>query len=147
MGKYQSLNVLSQKKSSDYMSDDAIRDVANMLHASGANRSQRRRLERSLGQVETIMNHVQSRVDRSAYKEYMKELDKNYVHFFACLGLCMIEQYHWNETEDNDHGQISSLIERVDKTIRKYAEMGYETEDIVKVLEEKTGILLVPDVH
>lgn len=144
--KYQNLNVLSQKK--DYMSDDCIQEVANMINShSGTNRAQRKRLERALNKVENIYSQAQKRVDRSAFRLYMDELDKNYVHFFACLGLCMIEQYHWNEAAENEHGQISSLIERVDKTIRKYAEMEYTTEDIVKELEDKTGILLVPDKH
>ena len=61
------------------------------------------------------------------------------------MALTMIEQYHWKESEDDEHGQVSSLIERVDKTIRKYAEQGLETEDIADLLEEKTGIRLVAD--
>lgn len=145
MGKYQSLNVLSQKKPSEYMSDDAIQDVANMIKASGENRSQRRRLERSLRNIENVRNHVQKRVDDSAYKHYQKAVGENYVHFFACLGLTMIEQYGWKETPDNDHGQISSLLERVDKTIKKYAEQEYTTEDLVKKFDEITGITLIAE--
>jgi len=145
--KYESLNVLNQKKPSEYMSDDCIQDVANMLKSKGGNRSQRRRLEKSLGRVETVLSHVQKRVDDSAYREYQKAVDKNYVHFFSCLALTMIEDYGWKETEDNEHGQITSLLERVDKTIKKYAELGYTTEDLTHKLDEITGILLVPDEH
>lgn len=145
--KYESLNVLSQKKPSEYMSDDCIQDVANMLKSKGGNRSQRRRLEKSLGRVETVLSHVQKRVDDSAYREYQKAVDKNYVHFFSCLALTMIEDYGWKETEDNEHGQITSLLERVDKKIKKYAELGYTTEDLTHKLDEMTGILLVPDEH
>ena len=147
MGNYQSLNVLNQKPRKDFMSNDAITEVANMIENSGGNRRQRRKLARDLGKVENILSHTQKRVDRSAYEEYKKRTDMNYVHFFACLGLTMLETYRWKETPDNDHGQIASLFENVDKTIRKYAEMGYETEDIVKLLDEKTGILLVPDAN
>ena len=39
MGKYQNLNVLNQKNISEYMSDDTIQDVANMINATGYNRS------------------------------------------------------------------------------------------------------------
>ena len=147
MGKYQSLNILNIKNRKDYMSDDCIQDVANMINASGQNRSQRRRLEKTLGKVETIMEHTQSRVDRSAYSEYQRAVDQNFLHFFAILGLTMLEDYRWEETEDNDHGQITSLFQRVDKKIKKYAEMGYTTEELVGLLDEKTGILLVPDSH
>ncbi len=129
------------------MSDDCIQDVANMLKSKGGNRSQRRRLEKSLGRVETVLSHVQKRVDNSAYKEYQKAVDKDYVHFFSCLALTMIEDYGWNETEDNEHGQITSLLERVDRKIRKYSDLGYTTEDLTHKLDEMTGILLVPDEH
>ena len=49
--------------------------------------------------------------------------------------------------EDDTHDQISSLLERVDKKINKYAKMGYTTEDIVKLVEEKTEIVLMADEH
>lgn len=145
--KYQSLNVLNNTSKLDYMSDDCIQEVANMINASGNNRSQRRRLEKSLSKVENIMEHTQKRVDRSAYEEYQKAVDKNFIHFYAILGLTMIEDYKWKETEDNDHGPITSLFERVDKKIKKYSDMGYSTEDLVKMLDEQTGILLVTDNH
>ncbi|SFU57576.1 hypothetical protein [Butyrivibrio sp. INlla21] len=147
MDKYHSLNVLNLKNRQDYMSDDCIQDVANMINASGQNRSQRRRLEKSLGKVENIMEHTQKHLDRSAYAEYQKAVDQNFIHFFAVLGLTMIEDYGWKETPDNDHGQITSLFQRVDKKIKKYSDMGYTTEDLVNLLDEQTGIVLVADKH
>lgn len=145
MGNYQSLNVLSQKNRSDFMSDDAIGEVANMIATKGGNRSQRRRLEKSLKRVETIREYAQRHVDDLAFKEYQRAVDKNYCHFFACLALTMVEKYKW--VEDDECDQISSLLEKVDKTITKYANMGYETEDLIKLVEEKTGLVLVPDTH
>ena len=147
MGKYTNLNVLNDRRFDDYMSDDAITTVANMINTSGANRKQRKAIAKSLNKVETIMNHCQKRVNYKAYEEYQKAVDSNFLHFFACLGLTMLEDYHWKETEDNDHGQITSLFQRVGKKIDKYAEMGYKTEDIVNLLDEKTGIYLMPDKH
>ncbi len=144
MNKYSSLNVLNRK---NYMTDDVIGDVANIINAKGRNRSQRRRLEKSLGKVETIMAHAQKHLDYKAYEEYQKAVDSNYIHFFACLGMTMIEDYNWKESEDNEHGQIMSLFERVNKKIVKYSNMGYNTEDIVDRLEEVTGIKLIPDAH
>ena len=146
--KYNSLNVLNVKqRPDDFMSNDVISEVANMIQAKGGNRSQRRRLEKSLSRMETILEHSQKYVDRSAYREYQKAVDKNYVHFFSCLALTMIEDYGWKEIEYNEHGQISSLLERVDKTIKKYSDMGYTTEDLVNKLDEMTGILLVADTN
>ena len=145
MGQYQSLNVLSQKKRSDFMSDDAISEVANMINASGENRNQRRRLERSLRKIENIHNHVQKHLDRSSYKEYQTRLDENYVHFFCCLALTMGEKYKWKE--DETHDQISSILESVDKTISKYANQNYSTDDLVELVDELYDIRLVADKH
>lgn len=144
MGKYQSLNVLSQKKPSVYMSDDAIQDVANMINASGENRSQRRRLERSLRKVENITAHAQKHLDESAYKEYQKRLDTNYIYFFSCLALTMADKYKWKE--DESHDQISSIIESVDKTISKYANQGYTAKQLADLVDERFDIRLLPNV-
>ncbi len=139
MGKYDQLNVLAIKQQ-DFMSDDAITKVANMIKATGDNRSQRRRLEKSLGKMQTILEHSQKYVDRSAYKEYQKCLDENYVHFFACLALTMGEDYKWKE--DETHNQISSILQRVDKKIKKLAEAGYSTTDIIQMVDDKYDITL-----
>ena len=142
MGNYKSLNVLNIKQPRNYMSDDCIEDVANLLKSSGANRSQRRRLEKSLSRVETIMEHTQKRVDDSAYREYSKAVEKNYLHFFAILALTAGHDYKWRE--DDQHDQISSLLERVDKNIKKYANQGYTTEDLLKLVDDEYNITLVP---
>ena len=147
MGKYTSLNVLNKSKLEDELSIDAVQQVAGMINSSGMNRSQRRRLEKSLSKMSTILEYSQNRLDRSAYKEYQKAVDKNFIHFFACLGLTMIDDYKWKESPDNAHGQISSLFDRVSSTIDKYANQGCSTEDILKILEEKTGIELISDIN
>ena len=141
MNKYQGFNVLADR----IPTEDAITEVANMLNNSGKNRSQRRRLERSLRQIDRITTHAQERLDKSAYEEYERRVDQNFIHFFAILGLTFLEDYNWKE--DDTHGQIVSLFKRVDAKIRKYAELGYDTDGLVELLEEKTGIELVPNEH
>ena len=127
------------------MSDDAITEVANMINNSGANRKQRRKLARDLGKVENILSHTQKHVDNKAYEEYQRRIDKDFLHFFACLALVAGEDYHWRE--DEKHDQISSLLERVGKKIDKYSAMGYTTEDLVKLVDEKYDLQLVSEVH
>lgn len=137
---YKSLNVLADKKPEFIMTDDAVSQVADMINSSNKNRNQRRRLERTLRKIDNITSHAQDHLDKSAYKEYEKRVDKNFLHFFAILGLCMMEDYNWKE--DETHGQIVSLFKRMEKKINKYADMGYSTEDLIKLLDEKTGIEL-----
>lgn len=144
MGNYQSLRVLSQTKmQNNMMSDDAITEVANMINTSGKNRAQRRKLTRDLGKIENILAHTQEHVDRSSYKEYEERVNKNFTHFFAILALTLKEDYRWKEDDNND--QISSMLERVGKKINKYANMGYETDDLVKLVEDEIGLILIPE--
>ena len=138
------LNVLSKATRE---SRDTITQVASMINNSGMNRSQRRRLEKALKTTETITAHAQKHVNKKAYKEFQNILDVDMVHFFACLGITMYRSYHWTETEDNEHGQITSLFERVNKTMKDYAAKGIETPEIVNELDELTGIRLIPEEH
>lgn len=145
MEKFDEMNVFEKANLAKELNMDSIDKVAAMINTKTTNRGQRRRLERSLKKVEKIYQHVQDRVDRSAYEQYQKAVDKNFLHFFAVLALTMKEDYMWRE--DETHDQISSLLERVDKKINKYAKKGYTTEDIVKLVEEETEIALIAEDH
>ena len=124
---------------------ETINTVAAMINNSGYNRGQRRRLEKALGKTTKLSQKLQDKINKHAYSEYQNAVDKNYVHFFSVLALTLLEDYRWRE--DDTHDQISSMLERVGKKIDKYADQGYSTEDIAKLVEEKTGIVLIPDIH
>lgn len=123
--------------------DDAISEVAAMINNSGKNRNQRRRLERALRKTENIVTHAQDRLDQSAFREYEKIAEKDMVHFFAILGIVFVDDYKWKE--DDTHNQIESLFRRMSSKIEYFANQGMTTDDIVKLLEDKTGIVLVPE--
>ena len=123
--------------------DDAISEVAAMINNSGRNRNQRRRLERALRKTENIVTHAQNRLDQSAFREYEKIAEKDMVHFFAILGIVFVDDYKWKE--DDTHNQIESLFRRMSSKIEYFANQGMTTDDIVKLLEDKTGIVLVPE--
>lgn len=134
------VNVLNPK----YINtDDAISEVAAMINNSGQNRNQRRRLERALRKTENIVTHAQNRLDQSAFREYEKIAEKDMVHFFAILGIVFVDDYKWKE--DDNHNQIESLFRRMSNKIDYFANQGMTTDDIVKLLEDKTGIVLVPE--
>ena len=67
-------------------------------------------------------------------------LEQDFIHFFAALAITMKQRYYWREDENND--QISSLLESVEKTLEKYSNLNYTTEDLAKLAEEETGIEL-----
>lgn len=133
------LNVLNQNK--DFMSEDAISQVANMINASGANRSQRRRLEKDLGKIENIMAHTQKRVDRSAFVQYQQACDENMRTFFAILGIVMSKNYSWKNEEGDE--QIEELFDIINAYLVEYQDSS--VDDICKICEEVTGIQLVSE--
>lgn len=145
MVKFDEMNVFEKVNLAKELNMDSIDKVAAMINTKTKNRGQRRRLEKSLKRIDKIYKHVQDKVDRSAYEQYQKAVDNNFLHFFAILALTMKEDYMWRE--DETHDQISSLLERVDKKINKYAKKGFNTEDIVNLVDETCDIKLIPDNH
>lgn len=140
--KNEPLNVLSstyRKKLSP------VDEVAQMLTAPGVSRTERKQILRALNKTTKLTEKAQKRLDQSAYEKYRDITDLDFVHFNAILGLVLYEDYHWKEDENQEHGQITSMMERIQKKMRKYQKLGYSTQDIVKELDDKTGILLVPD--
>lgn len=132
------LNVLNYASKAQ---QDPITQVAAMINNSGMNRGQRRRLEKALARTEKLTEKAQKKLDREKYKEYKAAVDRNFMHFFATLALTMGEDYHWRE--DEQHDQISSLLERLEKKLEKLSAQGYTTDDIVKLVDEKYDLLLV----
>lgn len=124
---------------------DTIDQVAAMINSAGYNRGQRRRLEKALGKTSKLSQKCQQKLSQNIYKEYAEAVDENFLHFFSVVALTLAEDYHWRE--DETHDQISSMLERVSKKIDKYSAQGYSTQDLVELVEEKTGLVLVPDEH
>lgn len=138
--KYQNLNVLSQKK--DYMSDDCIQEVANMINShSGTNRAQRKRLERALNKVENIYSQAQKRVDRSAFKSYMQASDENMRTFFAILGIVMVKNYGWKNEDGCE--QVEELYDILNSYLDEYQE--YTVDEVCKICESVTGVQLISE--
>ena len=143
MGDYKRLNVLSNRSFLDDLQDrNAVNEVTAMVSSAG-NRRTRRKIEKSLIKTENILRYADKKASERANEEIIKRTDSNYVHFFAILALTMYEDYHWQESADNDHGQITSLMERLNKKMVKYEE--YSTDEIVKMVDDLMGILLLTD--
>ena len=107
----------------------------------------RREAAKALRKTENITAYADKRATERANKELFDKMEKDMVYFFAVLGIVMYENYHWKETEENDHGQITSLYERLNKKMQSFNAQNMSTEDIVKRLEDMTGIVLIPENH
>ena len=136
MGDYQRLNVLNQK---DIMSDDAIKEVANLINSHSVNRGQKRRLEKALNKTKNIYAHAQKRVDNRAYKAYEEAVDENMRRFFAVLGIVLVKNYGWSTADDND--QVWEMYDILNTYLKEYQQ--YDTDTVAKICEEVTGYTLV----
>lgn len=133
------LNVLNQNK--DFMSDDAISQIANMINTSGGNRAQRKRLERALRKTENIQKHAQDHLNRRAYKEFQQCLDSNMTRFFSVLGIVLKTQYGFEESEDKE--EISHMFDLLNTYLVEYQELS--TDEVAKICYETTGIQLIAE--
>ena len=141
----QPLNMLDNKFRQYAMESDTIDDVANMINSSGANRAQRRRLEKALAKTNKLTKKAEEKIHKGIYNKYKQLTDQDFVHFNAILGLVMCNEYGWVEEEDNE--QITELFERIQDYMRKYNEEGKSTKDAVMELENLTGIQLISDLE
>ena len=132
------LNVLSNAARMDQ--EDIINQVHSMIDSSNYNRAERKQLVKALKKTNKLSEKAQTKLDHSAKEEYHALLEQDFIHFFAALAITMKQRYYWREDENND--QISSLLESVEKTLEKYSNLNYTTEDLAKLAEEETGIEL-----
>lgn len=137
MGNYQSLNVLNQRK--DYMSNDAVMQVANMINSSHANRKQRRSITKSLGKMENILSHTQKHIDKTAFKEYQKACDENMRRFFSVLSIVLKREYNFEESDDKE--EISEMLCKLNEYLEEYKD--YTTDELTDICFEETEIKLV----
>ena len=142
--KYQSLNVLnySNKGTNFITNDEAVNKLASMVNATGS-RSSRRKMERAINKSVKLQKAAEVRANQKAFSKVAERVDDDFMYLFGIIGITMYEDYHWKETEDNEHGQITSLYERLTKKMEKYTDMNYSTDDVLSHLEGLTGIKLV----
>jgi len=141
---YTRLNVLNQRSFLDDLNNkDSVAQVASMINASSKNRSQRRKLEKTLNKVEKIQAKCAQYAKDKADKELEIRADESFMYVFACVGLTLNEDYHWTEDPDQDHGQLTSFFERVTKKMEKYTSQDMGTQDLIDLLDERTGIQLI----
>ena len=134
--KYKSLNVLNQKSNLPMDEEDVINKINAMVNASG-NRSQRRKIAKSLNKTSTIAEYANARAGKRADARLEVRAEQDFMYIFGVLGIVLGDSYHWSDE------QITSFYTRVTKKMDKLANEGWSTEDILNHLEELTGIELV----
>ena len=117
---------------------DSVSEVAAMINNSGRNRAQRKKLEKALRKTENIMAHAQKKVDRSAYKEYSAAVEKDMCRFFAILGIIGKKNWNWTDQELEDNYDLFNAY------LEEYKD--YDTDEVAKICEEVTGVILIPEV-
>ena len=117
---------------------DSVEEVAALINSRGRNRAQRKKLEKALRKTENIVAHAQKKLDRSAYKEYSAAVEKDMCRFFAILGIIGKKNWNWTDQELEDNLDLFNAY------LEEYRE--YDTDEVAKICEEVTGIILIPEV-
>ena len=148
--KYGSLNVLSQQSSLnelDITDADAVNQVMAMVNAASVNRSDRRKLAKTLSKTQSIIEYADKRATEKANTALANKAEMDMVWLYAMTGITLAKFYHWKEDPDQEHGQITSFFERMTRVMNDYNSRGYTVEDVAKEFEEMTGIELIPERH
>ena len=145
MGKYTSLNVLSQRSFLDDLQErDAVNEVTAMVGSSG-NRSTRRRVEKALNKTMNISKHADKKATERANKILANKAEEDLIWLYAMTGLTLLKKYHW--TNKGEHGQIESFFEKMTVLMNEYNEKGFTVEEVAKEFEDLTGIVLQAERH
>lgn len=137
---YASLNVLNKP----FGTEATVNSVNAMVNSYGS-RSQRRDVMKTMHSRENIRKEFEAEYRRKLQESIGDRSDDDLIWLLCTVADVLYEDYHWKETPDNDHGQISSFMEKFVKRMNNYAAKGYSTRYMVEYIEKKTGIMLVPD--
>ncbi len=137
---YAPVNVLSNRG----FTTATARSVDAFISSQG-NRSQRRECLKTLRKSENIRRWTEQEAQKAMRREINERSDDDLIWLIATLADTLYEDYHWKETPENDHGQITAFLERFVKRMNCYAAKGYSTRQLVEMIDEKMGIQLVPD--
>ena len=143
-GKAVNTNMFAPLSNPALMQQNEIDQVSAILNKAG-NRSARRSAEKALRKSSNIKEYYAKDAQRQIRERTMENGDNDLVWLICTLADTLYEDYHWKESPDNDHGQITAFIERFVKRMNRYASEGYSTKQLVDMIEEKTGICIVPD--
>ena len=116
--------------------EEVINKINAMVNASG-NRSQRRKITKSLYKTSTIAEYANARADKKVDAKVEVRAEQDFMYIFGILGIVLQSGYRWSDE------QITSFYTRVTKKMEQYANEGRSTDDIVRELEELTGIELI----
>lgn len=138
---YAPVNVLNNR---NFGSPATIESVNAIVNRCGS-RSQRRGVVKALRKSENIRQWTEQQAQAALQRELGDRSDDDLIWLLCIVADTLVEDYHWKESPDNDHGQVTAFIERFVKRMNDYSAKGYTAKQLVQALEKKTGIVLVPD--
>ena len=122
-----------------------IDQLQSFIDTKGGNRKNRRGMEKALRKSQNMKDYYERYAQQRIHELTMENGDNDLVWLVCTVADTLYEDYHWKESPDNDHGQITAFLERFIKRMNRYANEGYSTKALVEMIEEKTGICVVPD--
>lgn len=110
--------------------------ISEKISAAG-NRSQRRKILKTMAKTETIAKYANERIRKEAGEELIQRSNDSFGYIMSMVGIILHDKYKWEDEEIG--GMFTEVSERLNG---KWSE-GKSVDDVAKELLEKTGIELV----
>lgn len=120
----------------NYLGTNSVDFISEKIAAAG-NRSQRRKILKTMAKTEKIAKYANERIRKEAGEELIQRSNDSFGYIMSMVGIILHDKYKWEDEEIG--GMFTEVSERLNG---KWSE-GKSVDDVAKELLEKTGIELV----
>lgn len=120
----------------NYLGTNSVDFISEKISAAG-NRSQRRKILKTMAKTETIAKYANERIRKEAGEELVQRSNDSFGYIMSMVGIILHDKYKWEDEE------IGGMFTEVSKRLNGKWSEGKSVDDVAKELLEKTGIELV----
>lgn len=127
MGKYDSIFGIG---------DDEIVNIISQKMSGAVNRSERRKILKSLNKTKNIAEYTQKRLNDKVNKQLEISSNETFGYIMSMTGIILHDKYNWSDDD------IGDFFTEVSKQLNGEWADGKSVEDVAAELLDKTGIEL-----
>ena len=117
--------------------DDEVVDlIYGKMTAGAMNRSERRKILKSLNKTKNIAEYTQKRLNDKVNKQLEISSNETFGYIMSMTGIILHDKYNWSDAE------IGDFFTEVSKQLNGEWSEGRSVEDVAAELLDKTGIEL-----
>ena len=119
-----------------FMNNGTVDRVEELVSKAG-NRSERRKILKSLNKTTKIAEHANKKIREDANKELAERANDSFGYIMSMFGIILHDKYEWEDEK------VEEIFTEVSERLSGEWSEGKSPEDVAKELFEKTGIELV----